>query len=251
MRAHVLLAAVSCLIGCAQAPPSAQPQLVERSRLSMGSALTLSAWTTNERDADVAFEHVFREFDCLEALLSVWKDGSDVVRLNKSAGMAPVHVSAETIEVLELAHDASVQTNGKFDITFGALADIWKFDHDQDNTVPDRSAIEKRLPLVNYEEVVTDHAAGTAFIRKPGMRVHLGGIGKGYAVDRAVALLKQQKLTDFMIQSGGDLVRRPAPTAASHGSLVLPIRAAHTTCSPRWSSATARSARQAITSDRS
>ena len=85
--------------------------------------------------------------------MSVWKDGSDVVRLNTNAGVGPVHVSPETLEVLEIAHDASVQTHGKFDITFGALADIWKFDHDQDNSIPDRSAIDKRLPLVNYEEV--------------------------------------------------------------------------------------------------
>ena len=71
--------------------------------------------------------------------------------------------------------------------------------------MPDRSAIEQRLPLVNFEEVITDRAAGTAFIRKPGMRIHLGGIGKGYAVDRAVAMLKQRGLADFMIQFGGDL----------------------------------------------
>jgi len=173
--------------------------------MAMGSTLRLVAWTTNEREAEVAFEHVFREFDRLEALMSVWKDGSDVVRLNENAGVGPVHVSPETLEVLELAHDASVQTNGKFDITFGALADIWKFDHDQDNLIPPRDAIDKRLPLVSYEAVETNRTGGWAFIRKPGMRVHLGGVGKGYAVDRAVALLRQQKLTDFMIQSGGDL----------------------------------------------
>jgi len=183
----------------------AAPRLVERSRMAMGSTLRLAAWTTSEHETETAFEHVFREFDRLEALLSVWKDDSDVVRLNKNAGIGPVHVSPETIEVLELAHDASVQTNGKFDITFGALADIWKFDHDQDNSIPTRDAIDKRLPLVNYDEVETNRQGGWAFIRKPGMRVHLGGIGKGYAVDRAVAMLKQQKLTDFMIQSGGDL----------------------------------------------
>ena len=195
-----MLAIVAC---SSEAPP--QPALIERSRVSMGSQLTLSAWTTSERETEIAFEHIFREFDRLEALLSVWKDGSDVVRLNKNAGVGPVHVSPETLEVLEIAHDASVQTHGKFDITFGALADIWKFDHDQDNSIPDRAAIEKRLPLVNFDEVQTDRAAGTAFIRKPGMRVHLGGIGKGYAVDRAVAMLKQRGMADFMIQSGGDL----------------------------------------------
>jgi len=116
-----------------------------------------------------------------------------------------VKVSGETIEVLAIAHDVSTWTNGKFDITFGALADIWKFDHDQDNVVPDRAAIDKRLPLVNFDEVVTDRAAGTALICKPGMRVHLGGIGKGYAVDRAAAILRARGFNDFMIQSGGDL----------------------------------------------
>jgi FAD:protein FMN transferase len=179
--------------------------MVERSRVAMGSQLRLVAWTGDETAAVDTFEHIFREFDRLEALLSVWKDGSDVVRLNQAAGAAPIAVSRDTIDVLDAAHEASVWTGGKFDITFGALADIWKFDHDQDNVVPDRAAIEKRLPLINFEEVITDRTAGTAFIRKPGMRVHLGGIGKGYAVDRAVALLKQRGIADFMIQSGGDL----------------------------------------------
>lgn len=171
----------------------------------MGSLVELTAWTTNEGAAADAFEHAFREFDRLDALLSVWKDGSDVLRLNAAAGQAPVRVSSETLDVLAVAHDVSEWTNGKFDITFGALADIWKFDHDQDNTVPTRAQIEARLPLVDFEQVEVDRAAGTAFIRKPGMRVHLGGIGKGYAVDRAVALLKERGLRDFMIQFGGDL----------------------------------------------
>ena len=171
----------------------------------MGSQLRLVAWTGDETTAVNTFEQVFREFDRLESLLSVWKDASDVVRLNQAAGVAPVAVSRETIAVLETAHEASMWTGGKFDITFGALAEIWKFDHDQDNSIPDRAAIEKRLPLVNFEEVLTDRAAGTAFIRKPGVRVHLGGIGKGYAVDRAVAIFKQRGLGDFMIQAGGDL----------------------------------------------
>ncbi len=173
--------------------------------MTMGSLVEVSAWSESESAASEAFEHVFREFDRLDALLSVWKDDSDASRINAAAGKAPVKVSGETIDVLSIAHDISAQTGGKFDITFGALADIWKFDHDQDNSIPDRAAIERRLPLVNYEDVIVDRAAGTAFIRRPGMRIHLGGIGKGYAVDRAVALLKQRGLRDFMIQFGGDL----------------------------------------------
>ena len=171
----------------------------------MGSQLKLSAWTTNERDTAIAFEHVFREFDRLESLLSVWKDGSDVVRMNKNAGIAPVGVSQDTINVLREAAEASALTRGKFDITFGALSDIWRFDHDQDNIVPDRQLIEARLPRIDYQAVQIDGTVKTAFITRPGMRVHLGGIGKGYAIDRAIALLKDRGLKDFLIQAGGDL----------------------------------------------
>ena len=95
-------------------------------------------------------------------------------------------------------------TDGKFDITFGALADIWKFDHDQDNTIPDRASIEKRLPLVDYRAVQVNAAKATAFIARPGVRIHLGGIGKGYAVDRAVRILRDRGFADFLIQAGGD-----------------------------------------------
>ena len=171
----------------------------------MGSQLTLSAWGTDEAKAIETFERVFTEFDRLENLLSVWKDGSDVVRMNRNAGVTPVAVSDDTITVLREAAEGSVLTRGKFDITFGALSDIWRFDHDQDNIVPDRQLIETRLTRIDYRAVQVDGTARTAFISRPNMRVHLGGIGKGYAVDRAVALLRQGGFADFMIQSGGDL----------------------------------------------
>jgi FAD:protein FMN transferase len=179
--------------------------LVERSRVSMGSQLKLAAWTTDEARAIETFEHVFREFDRLEALLSNWRNDSDVTRLNHNAGIAPVRVGQDTIQVLRIAHDASELTRGKFDITFGVLSDIWRFDHDQDGSVPDRDLIETRLKRIDYQAVEVDSSAGTAFINRPGVRVHLGGIGKGYAVDRGVALLKDQGFSNFLIQAGGDL----------------------------------------------
>lgn len=198
----LLILAVACA-SCAT--PAAPRQLVERSRLAMGSQLRLAAWTADENAAVAAFDQVFREFDRLEALLSVWKPGSDVVRMNEAAGRAPMAVSADTLAVLAAAAQASEWTGGKFDITFGALADIWKFDHDQDNVVPGQQAIDARLPFVDYRLVQIDRGAGTAFITKAGARVHLGGIGKGYAVDRAAALLRERGFTDFLIQSGGDM----------------------------------------------
>jgi FAD:protein FMN transferase len=171
----------------------------------MGTLLRVGAWTTDEARANDAIEHVFREFDRLEALLSNWKNDSDVTRLNNNAGIRPVKVSQDTIAVLRTAREVSELTRGKFDITFGALTDIWRFDHDQDNVVPEHDLIEARLKRIDYRAVEVDSTAGTAFINRPGMKAHLGGIGKGYAVDRAIALLRSQGFNDFLIQAGGDL----------------------------------------------
>jgi thiamine biosynthesis lipoprotein len=199
--------------GCG-APPSApavpataspQPRLVQRQHVSMGSPVELSAWTVHESEAVQAFDAAFAEFDRLDGLLSVWKEGSDVLRLNAAAGRQAVTVSPDTLEVLRQALEASDRTSGKFDVTFGALADVWKFDQDQDDSIPTPAEIAARLPLVDYHAIVLDEKAGTAFLRRAGVRVHLGGIGKGYAVDRAVSILRARGLRDFMVQSGGDL----------------------------------------------
>lgn len=187
--------------------------MVSRAHLTMGSELRVTVWTANEAGAEEAIAAVFAEFDRLDAMLSVWKAGSDVLRINAAAGRAPVQVSPETRELLRTAHKMSEWTAGKFDVTFGALADVWKFDHDQDNRVPTRAEIEARLPLVDYRAVQVDEAAGTAYIARAGARVHLGGIGKGYAVDRSVALLRERGFQDFMVQSGGDLFVAGQPGA--------------------------------------
>lgn len=192
------------VVACAPSSP-ATPRMVVRSHQTMGSEVRLTAWTANEASAHASMSAVFDEFDRLDAMLSVWKPGSDVLKVNAAAGHSPVVVSPETIAVIRTAQQVSEWTDGKFDITFGALADIWKFDHDRDNRVPAPAEIAARLPLVDYHAVVVDDAAGTVFVSRPGVRLHLGGIGKGYAVDRAVAILRSAGLHNFMVQFGGDL----------------------------------------------
>ena len=171
----------------------------------MGTEVHISAWATDEAATVTAFDKAFDEFDRLDALMSTWKDGSDILRLNAAAGNAPVAVSAEVREVLHASQEVSEWTSGKFDVTFAALSGLWKFDHDIDGQVPDRSQIAPRLPLIDYRALQIDDRAGTASLTRAGMKVNLGGIGKGYAVDRAVTILRDAGLSDFMIQSGGDL----------------------------------------------
>jgi FAD:protein FMN transferase len=178
---------------------------VSESRVAMGSLLTVTIWSADASAAQAAIAEVFREFDRLEDLMSTWRAGSDVLRLNAAAGRGPVKLSPEVIEVLGLAHHYSELTGGKFDVTFAALSGLWRFDQDMDRTVPSRAAIAARLPLVRWQDLVIDAAAGTAELRRRGMSVNLGGIGKGYAVDRAIAILRRRGFADFLVQAGGDL----------------------------------------------
>ena len=171
----------------------------------MGSPLRLTAWTADEPAAIKAFEAVFTDVDRLDRLMTVWREDSDVQRLNAAAGRHPVVVSAETFEVLQIASDIGELTGGDFDVTFAALADVWKFDHDIDGRVPSGADIAARLPLVDYRALVLEAPALTAFLQRPGMRVNLGGIGKGHAVDRAATVLRAHGFAHFMIQFGGDL----------------------------------------------
>ena len=207
-RVIIIVVASAVMAACSETvPPPAQKtaRLVERARLAMGSELRLSAWTADEAGTIAAFEHVFDDFDYLDRILSVWHETSEISRLNAAAGDRPVAIRPEVMEVLQVAQQVSVWTDGKFDVTFGALSGLWKFDHDQDNHVPSPKDVAARLPLVAFEALELDTVERTAFLRRAGMRVHLGGIGKGFAVDRAAAMLRSHGIDDFLIQAGGDL----------------------------------------------
>ena len=171
----------------------------------MGSLITLTAYTSDPGRAVEAFAPAFAEFHRLEALLTVWRADSDVSRINRAAGGDPVEVAPETLEVVQEAVAMSRLTQGKFDVTFGALSGLWRFDHDQDNKIPSADEIRRRLGRVGWEQIEIDETGRTVRLSRKGARMHLGGIGKGYAVDRAVSILRGKGLTDFMVQAGGDL----------------------------------------------
>ena len=204
LRRAASIAALSLLIG-ACAACRGRVRVVERAGVAMGSELRIAAWSPDEAAARSAIDAVFAEFERLEALMSTWRPGSDVLRINAAAGVEPVPAAADVRDVLRQARQISEWTEGTFDVTFGALTDVWKFDHDQDGTVPTPEAIRARLPLIDYRQIEIDDRAGTVFLKRQGMKIHLGGIGKGYAVEHAIGILRQAGLRDFMIQAGGDL----------------------------------------------
>jgi len=191
---------------CAPESPSTTTRLIEKTYPSMGTELRLAAWTADEPGAMAAFEAVFREFERLEALMSNWREDSDVERLNRAAGKHPVRVGTEIRDVLRTARQVSEWTGGKFDVTFGVMSGLWKFDYqDRDNVIPEHNEITRRRALINYRDLTVDEHAGTAFLQREGMRMSVGGVGKGYAVDRARDILRNRGFRDFLIQFGGDM----------------------------------------------
>jgi len=180
--------------------------LVTRTAQAMGTEIRFVVYTSDEPKALRAFADGFAEFQRLETMMTTWRADSEVSRINAQAGLAPVKVSPETLEVIEMSDRASKMSGGAFDITFYALHGLWKFDDDMVKKVPDPVELKRRLQLVDYRKVIIDHAASTVMLKDKGMAINLGGIAKGYAVDRAAAILKAAGFKDALVQAGGDLM---------------------------------------------
>jgi FAD:protein FMN transferase len=182
-----------------------QPTKVQYTDHAMGTNVTVWLWTADERGAAEAAEAVFGEMKRLDKEMTTWDAASEVSQINAAAGDAPVVVSEETYAVIARAVDVSKRSKGLFDITVEAFKGLWKFDEDMDGSLPDPAAVKKRLALVNWRDIALDAKHHSVFLRRKGMAITLGGIAKGYAVDKCVAILRTRGFTDFMMQAGGDM----------------------------------------------
>lgn len=210
-----LVALLLALAACGDAIPtaSAQPapkranpdRKFEHHGQAMGTTISLFFWGDNEAAAAKAAEAVFKEMKRIDSVMTTWTPDSEVSQINAAAGVKPVVVSEETFTVIERAQDVAKRTRGIFDITVGAFQGLWKFDQNMDGTLPAPADVKKRLALIGYRDVVLDKAKRSVFLKRKGMAITLGGIAKGYAVDKCVALLHSMNFTDFMVQAGGDM----------------------------------------------
>ena len=172
----------------------------------MGTRCTLTAFHSDEARVDLAMASALAEVGRLDRLLTTWLPDSEVSRINAAAGTGEwVFVSSETFEVLEKAQWVAELSGGAFDITVGVFKGLWKFDQDNDGSIPREEDVAARLRLVNYRDVLLDESRRSARLRRAGQRITLGGVAKGLVVDRAVEKLRQVGLRDFVMQAGGDL----------------------------------------------
>ncbi|MBI5379500.1 MAG: FAD:protein FMN transferase [Nitrospirae bacterium] len=178
--------------------------MVSRTQYLMGTLVTVTLVAPSEEEAAAAFEDAFQELRRLDQMLTTFDSGSEVNRVNAAAGKRPVPVSPELIAVMEEALAVARLTEGAFDPTVGPLTALWGFEQ-AEPAVPAESAITAARRLVNYRDVILDRAKGTIFLKRAGMRLDLGGIGKGYAAARVAHLLRERGFPGGIVAAAGDL----------------------------------------------
>lgn len=175
------------------------------SKYLMGTTVELNAWHGDVRACQQAAYHAFREMERVEWLLSFQKEDSEISRINRAAGRMPVKVSGETYEIIRRSRTYSENLNGWFDITVGPLSELWGFSGEGDPQLPDSSTIASLLNLINFRDIELNSADTTVFLPRTGMKIDLGGIAKGYAIDRGVAALRAEGVNIFLLNAGGDV----------------------------------------------
>ena len=185
-------------------PFSSQPSnLFKYHQVSMGTVVEITIVGEDEEAAKKATLQAFQEIKRIEQLMSPWIESSDVFRINQSAEKEWVKVSQETLKVIKEAKEISELSEGGFDITVGPLTQLWRMAREK-GVPPLAEELKQKLDLVDFRNVMVDEE-GKVFLKKRGMAIDLGGIAKGYAVDRAFELLNSLGYKNLIVNAGGDL----------------------------------------------
>jgi thiamine biosynthesis lipoprotein len=193
----------SALPGCVGVPTGQESVVVTRVQMQMGTLVKITVVARSEDVAQAAATAGFAEIRRLEELLSTWIPTSELSRVNASAGVMPVHVSPETLTVVQRAVQVAEMTDGGFNIAIGPAVDAWRVTEGQ--RIPTESELDALSPLVDLQAVHADVREQTIFLGKAGMRIDVGGIGKGYAADQAVDALRRAGAIAGVVALSGDI----------------------------------------------
>src|SRR5690242_6023075 len=175
--------------GCTMLSPSGAPIVLKRTQMHMGTLVSITAVGQTNQDANEAINAGFQEVKRLEQLLSTWIPESELSLVNAAAGRKPVLVSPETMTVVQRSLQVAEMTEGAFNIAIGPAVDAWKISAEP--RIPTAAELEVLKPLMDLHAVHVNVRERTIYLEKSGMRIDVGGIGKGYAADQAVMAMKK------------------------------------------------------------
>ncbi len=181
------------------------PTLHRKALKLMGNRFEISVVSDNKRDALARIDDAVAEISRIEKLLTTFNENSQTNLVNRNAGIAPVQVDREVFDIIIRCKKISDITQGAFDITYGSVdKKLWNFDKTM-TSLPDPVTAKKAVHLINYRNILLDEKKCTVFLKEKGMRIGFGGIGKGYAAERAKLILRQKGIKSGIVNASGDL----------------------------------------------
>lgn len=172
------------------------------SHVAMTTPIELFFWEEDSVKAEKISQSVFNEFDRIEQQMSGYIDTSELSNINRNAAKYNVQVSESLFNVLQSAMDISKLSNGAFDISFASVGYMYDYRKQQ---MPSEEDIENKLALFHYENILLDKKKRSIQFTKPGIVIDLGGIAKGYSVDKGVEILKKEGVNSAHLSAGGDM----------------------------------------------
>lgn len=208
-----LVAVVALILVFAVRRKDGAASSVDEHRLMMGTIVSVTVFSPDGEASARAIEAAFDEIARVEALTTRYSPESEISRINSLEGerAGAIPVNPEVVRVVRTSLAISELSGGAFDVTVAPLVDLWQFE--EDGVIPSQEAIEAVLPLIDYTRVHAD-AHGASLTLPSGIRVDLDAIAKGYAVDRAVAVLEEQGVESAIVDAGGDVGLLGAPPRA-------------------------------------
>jgi thiamine biosynthesis lipoprotein len=171
----------------------------------MGNRFEISVLADDAEYAASCIDAAVTEISRIEDLLTTFRDSSQTNHINEQAGIAAVQVDREVFDLIKRSIRISDLTQGAFDITYGSVDKrFWNFDTSM-QALPDREAARQAVRLINYQNIILDEEPSTVFLKEKGMRIGFGGIGKGYAAERAKLVLQKLGIKSGIVNAAGDL----------------------------------------------
>ncbi|WP_093409570.1 FAD:protein FMN transferase [Salegentibacter flavus] len=179
-------------------------QPYKRTLKLMGSRFDITVVANDSTSANKHIDTAVAEISRIEKLISSWDANSQTSEINRNSGVNPVKVDAELFELIERSIKLSQLTDGAFDITYASMDKIWKFDGSM-TLMPSEKEIKASVAKVGFRNIVLDRENKTVFLKLEGMKIGFGAIGKGYAADKAKALLISKGMPAGIINASGDM----------------------------------------------
>ncbi|WP_100913831.1 FAD:protein FMN transferase [Pseudoalteromonas spongiae] len=167
----------------------------------MGTSVKITLWHHDKSHGETAIKAVFDEMERINQLMSPYINSSELYSVNKNAAIQPVKISNELYLLIKQAQLISTQTKGAFDITFASVGFLYNY---RERISPSNQVRDTNQALIDYRQVELNDKNQTVHFKQQGMKIDLGGIAKGYAVDNAITILQSQGIDSALVSAGGD-----------------------------------------------